>query len=47
MNAVPGQSYYYTVTAVDRTGNESAPSAAVQTGLPAAAGSPAGNQATP
>ena len=47
MNAVPGQSYYYTVTAVDRTGNESAPSAAVQAGLPTAAGSPAGNQATP
>ena len=47
MNAVPGQSYYYTVTAVDRTGNESVPSAAVQAGLPTAAGSPAGNQATP
>ncbi|MGH9572106.1 MAG: fibronectin type III domain-containing protein [Candidatus Acidiferrales bacterium] len=47
MNAVLGQSYYYTVTAVDRTGNESAPSAAVQAGLPTAAGSPAGNQATP
>jgi hypothetical protein len=47
MNAVPGQSYYYTVTAVDRTGNESAPSAAVEAGLPSAAGSPAGDQATP
>ncbi len=47
MNAVPGQSYYYTVTAVDRTGNESAPSAAVEAGLPSSAGSPAANQATP
>ena len=47
MNAVPGQSYYYTVSAVDRTGNESAPGAAVEAGLPSAAGSPAGNQATP
>ncbi|HKQ85727.1 MAG TPA: fibronectin type III domain-containing protein, partial [Candidatus Acidoferrales bacterium] len=47
MNAVPGQSYYYTVTAVDRTGNQSAPSAAVEAGLGSAAGSPAGNQATP
>ncbi len=47
MNAVPGQSYYYTVTAVDRTGNESAPSAAVEAGLSSVAGSPTGNQATP
>jgi hypothetical protein len=35
MNAVPGRSYFYTVTAVDRTGNESAASAAVQSALPA------------
>ncbi|HXA57327.1 MAG TPA: fibronectin type III domain-containing protein [Candidatus Acidoferrum sp.] len=35
MNAVPGRSYFYTVTAVDRTGNESAASAAVQGALPA------------
>jgi hypothetical protein len=27
MNVVPGRSYHYTVTAVDRSGNESAPSA--------------------
>ena len=47
MNAVPGQPYYYTVTAVDRTGNQSAPSDAVEAGLASAAGSPAGNQATP
>lgn len=30
MNVAPGKIYYYTVTAVDRAGNESAPSAAVQ-----------------
>jgi hypothetical protein len=47
MNAVPGQSYYYNVTAVDRTGNESAASAAVEARLPSATGSPAGNQASP
>jgi hypothetical protein len=35
MNAVPGHTYFYTVTAVDRTGNESAASAAVQSALPA------------
>jgi fibronectin type 3 domain-containing protein len=35
MNAVPGRSYFYTVTAVDRTGNESAASAAVRVALPA------------
>ncbi|HWF40068.1 MAG TPA: hypothetical protein VG322_16200 [Candidatus Acidoferrales bacterium] len=29
MNAVPGRTYYYSVTAVDRSGNESTPSAAV------------------
>ena len=47
MNAVPGQSYYYSVTAVDRTGNESAASVAVEARLPSAMGSPAGNQASP
>jgi hypothetical protein len=47
MNAVPGQSYFYTVTAVDRTGNESAVSSAVTAGLPSAAGSPAGSQTSP
>lgn len=30
MNVAPGKTYYYTVTAVDRAGNESAPSGAVQ-----------------
>jgi hypothetical protein len=30
MNVAPGKTYYYTVSAVDRAGNESAPSAAVQ-----------------
>jgi fibronectin type 3 domain-containing protein len=39
MNAMPGQSYYYRVTAVDRTGNESAASAAVEARLNSAAGS--------
>ena len=29
MNVAPGKTYYYTVTAVDRAQNESAPSAAV------------------
>jgi hypothetical protein len=43
MNGVPGRSYYYTVTAVDRTGNESAPSAAVEARFPSATGSSAGN----
>lgn len=39
MNALPGQSYYYRVTAVDRTGNESAASAAVEARFSSAAGS--------
>jgi len=30
MNVAPGKTYYYTVTAVDRAGNESAPSTTVQ-----------------
>ncbi|HTZ73864.1 MAG TPA: hypothetical protein VMB47_08085 [Candidatus Aquilonibacter sp.] len=47
MNGVPGRSYYYTVTAVDRTGNESGPSAAVEARFPLAAGSSAGNQVSP
>ncbi len=47
MNGVPGRSYYYSVTAVDRTGNESAPSAAVEARFPSAVGSSAGNQASP
>lgn len=46
MNAVPGRSYYYRVTAVDRTGNESAASAAVEARLPSA-GSAAGSQVSP
>lgn len=46
MNAVPGQSYYYRVTAVDRTGNESAASAAVGARLPTAR-SAAGSQVSP
>jgi hypothetical protein len=46
MNAVPGQSYFYTVTAVDRTGNESAVSPAVQASLPTGA-SATRNQASP
>jgi fibronectin type 3 domain-containing protein len=33
MNAVPGRTYYYSVTAVDRTGNESAASAVVKATL--------------
>ena len=33
MNEVPGHVYYYSVTAVDRAGNESAPSAPVQGSL--------------
>lgn len=35
MNAVPGRPYFYTVTAVDRSGNESALSAAASGGVPA------------
>jgi len=35
MNAVPGRTYFYTVTAVDRSGNESTPSAAVSGEVPA------------
>jgi hypothetical protein len=35
MNAVPGRRYLYTVTAVDRSGNESPASAAVPGGVPA------------
>lgn len=41
MNAVPGESYFYKVTAVDRTGNESPASSVVEAAVPA------GNQATP
>jgi fibronectin type 3 domain-containing protein len=33
MNGVPGHVYFYSVTAVDRAGNESAPSAPVQGSL--------------
>jgi hypothetical protein len=46
MNAMLGRSYFYTATAVDRTGNESAASPAVEAGLPAA-GASAGSQASP
>jgi hypothetical protein len=35
MNVQPGRSYFYTVTAVDRSGNESTPSADVSGGVPA------------
>ena len=35
MNAVPGHRYFYTVTAVDRAGNESPASTAVSGGVPA------------
>ncbi len=35
MNAVPGRPYFYTVTAVDRSGNESTASAAASGGIPA------------
>jgi len=38
MNAEPGQRYFYTVTAVDRAGNESNPSGAVSGGVPAETG---------
>ena len=34
MNAVPGRTYFYTVTAIDTAGLESAPSAAVSGGVP-------------
>ncbi len=36
MNVVPGHTYTYAVTAVDRSGNESEPSAAVSVSVPAA-----------
>lgn len=35
MNVVSGRRYYYSVTAVDRSGNESAPSAVVSVNVPA------------
>ncbi|HUJ80830.1 MAG TPA: fibronectin type III domain-containing protein, partial [Candidatus Acidoferrales bacterium] len=35
MNVEPGHRYFYTVTAVDRSGNESSPSEAVSGGVPA------------
>jgi hypothetical protein len=35
MNALPGRRYSFTVTAVDRTGNESSVSAPLESGLPA------------
>ena len=35
MNAVPGHRYFYTVTAVDRSGNESPASAAASGDVPA------------
>ncbi len=35
MNAEPGHRYFYTVTAVDRSGNESSASAVVSSGVPA------------
>lgn len=38
MNVQPGHRYFYTATAVDRAGNESAPSAAVSGGVPAETG---------
>jgi fibronectin type 3 domain-containing protein len=34
MNVVPGHRYFYTVTAVDRAGNESTASSAVSGELP-------------
>ena len=34
MNAVPGRTYFYTVTALDRFGNESTPSAAISGEVP-------------
>lgn len=47
MNAVPGRSYFYRVTAVDRTGNESAASATVEVIVPSAVGAAAGSQVSP
>lgn len=41
MNAVPGQAYFYKVTAVDRTGNESPAGSVVEATVPA------GSQASP
>jgi hypothetical protein len=35
LNAVPGRRYFYRVTAVDRSGNESPPSEAASDGVPA------------
>ena len=35
MNAMPGRAYFYSVTAVDRSGNESPPSADVEGAVPA------------
>jgi len=35
MNVQPGRRYFYSVTALDRSGNESAPSAAASSGVPA------------
>jgi fibronectin type 3 domain-containing protein len=35
MNVLPGRRYFYSVTALDRSGNESSPSAAVLGGVPA------------
>jgi fibronectin type 3 domain-containing protein len=35
MNAVPGRRYFYSVTAVDRSGNESPVSAAASGAVPA------------
>jgi fibronectin type 3 domain-containing protein len=40
MNAVPGRRYSYSVTAVDRSGNESPASAAVVAGIPSESQSP-------
>jgi hypothetical protein len=35
LNAVPGRRYFYRVTAVDRSGDESPPSEAASGGVPA------------
>lgn len=40
LTAVPGRQYFYSVTAVDRSGNESAPSSAVSGGVPAESRTP-------
>jgi len=40
MNAVPGRTYFYSVTAVDRSGNESPPSTAVSGTVPAESATP-------